>query len=166
MDLTITALEKADFPRIRDWIDPAVFRIFRAPVGDDQLERLLTRYKDGRPADLGFKAAAGPVPVGLIHVVLDWTNELAHVQQIIVGDPLLRGQGIGSRMLAHALRVCFARLHLHRVQLFVDEGNDAALHFYHRNGFRTDGLMREAAKAGDEFIGYYCLSLLASEWRE
>lgn len=165
MRITIANLERKDFPIIREWIDPGRFRIFHSPIGDDQLERLLTAYGDGRVRDLGFKAVdESGQAVGFIHVVLDWANEIGHIQQILVGEPGRRRQGVGSAMMEHTLRVCFEEYRLHRVQLFVDEDNEAAVAFYRKQGFHTDGLMREAQKIGERFLGWYCMSMLVREW--
>lgn len=164
--MIVTALERRDFPVIREWIDPKLFPIFHAPIGDDQLERLLTRSRDGRLTDLGLKAVddAGAA-LGFVHVVIDRANEMGHIQQILVGEPGLRRRGVGSAMMRQALRICFEEHRLHRMQLFVDEDNEGAVAFYKKQGFHTDGLMREARKVGNSFLGWYCMSMLQSEWR-
>jgi len=165
--MVITDLERCDFPVIRGWIDPSLFRIFRAPIGDDQLEGLLSKRSDGRLTDLGLKAVDDTgSAIGFIHVILDWANDLGHIQQILVGEPGLRRQGAGSAMMQHALGVCFDEHRLHRIQLFVDEGNEPALAFYRKQGFHTDGFMRESRKIGDRFVGWYGLSMLQSEWNK
>ena len=168
MKITIADLDRSDFPVIRDWIDTDLFGVFHAPIGDDQLEVLLTRSRAGKLTDIGFKAVDDDTgeAIGLTHIVLDWTNELAHIQQMLVGRPELRRRGTGSAMMRHALAVCFDRHGLHRVQLFTDEDNEAALSFYRKHGFHTDGFMREARKVNDRFVGWYCLSMLASEWSD
>jgi uncharacterized protein len=163
--MLITDLERNDFPVIREWIDPNLFTIFHAPIDDDQLERLLTRQRDGRLTDLGLKLTDDTgKPLGLVHVVFDWANELGHIQQILVGDPGRRRQGVGSAMMQHTLRLCFEEHRLHRMQLNVWEDNEPAVAFYRKQGFHTDGLMREARKIGDRFIGLYCMSMLRREW--
>jgi len=164
--MDIADLDRGDFPVIREWIDPTVFRIFHAPIGDDQLERLLTRRRDGKVTDLGLKAVADAgATVGFIHLVVDWANDLGHIQQILVGEAGRRRRGIGSALMRHALQLCFGECRLHRMQLFVDEGNEAALAFYRKQGFHTDGFMREASKIGDKYVGWYCLSMLQREWQ-
>lgn len=164
--MKIVELECRDFSSIREWIDPGLFRVFHAPVDDDQLERLLTRHRDGRMTDLGLKAVddAGRI-LGFIHVILDWANELGHIQQILVGEPGQRRQGVGSAIMEYTLRVCFEEQRLHRMQLFVDEENEGAVAFYRKQGFHADGLMREAEKIGDRFVSWYCMSMLEGEWR-
>jgi len=167
MNIKLQPLRREDFPIIRDWIDPNIFRIFKQPIDDFQLETLLTKYgDDGKPVDLGFAAKdidRGCI-VGFIHAVIDWKNELAHIQQIIVGNNADRKQGIGSFLMRELLKKCFQDLKLHRAQLFVDEDNTAAVNFYYKMGFKTDGLMRDATKHNGKFISWYCMSLLEKEY--
>lgn len=163
--MTITELDCRDFPIIRDWIDPNLFRRFRTPITDDQLEGLLTRRRDGRLTDLGLKAADDTGrPLGFVHVVFDWPNDIGHIRSILV-DPASRRQGVGGALMRHTLRACFEEQRLHRAQLFVEEENATAGAFYRKQGFHTDGLMRDGWKVEDRYISWYCLSLLESEWR-
>ncbi len=166
MDIILEELERTDFPIIRDWIDPDVFRIFTAPVDDAQLERLLTRSIGGRINDLGFRAVdrtTGEI-VGAAHVVLNWRADLAHVGQIVVGGPERRGQGIGTAIMKMILPICFEEHGLHRVQLFVDEPNVQAIRCYEKAGLQKEGLMREASRRGDEHVSLYSMSILTHEW--
>jgi RimJ/RimL family protein N-acetyltransferase len=160
-------LEPHDFPLIRSWIDPRVFRIFHDPVDDDQLRRLLTSYDDGRPRSLGYRIVrcADTEIIGLIHAIIDWKNDLAHIGQLIVGDPDLRGRGIGAAALRLFLPICFEELGLHRAQIFVDEDNQSAIACYEKVGFKREGLMREATKTAEGYVSWYSMSILAGEWR-
>ena len=54
-EIRLEKLTRADFARIRPWIDPGTFRVFHAPVDDDQLAALLTAHEDGRPISLGYR---------------------------------------------------------------------------------------------------------------
>jgi len=167
IEIRLEELEPKDFPRIRPWLDPGTFRVFRAPVDDSQLGRLLTHYVDGKPTSLGYRVVRtsdGEV-IGLIHATIDWRNNLAHIGQIVVGDPALRGLGIGTDVIRRFLRVCFDDLDLHRAQLFVDEDNAEAIACYRKAGFRVEGLMREATKVGSKYISWYSMSILKEEWR-
>lgn len=165
MEIQIRSMERSDFPRIREWIDTRLFRIFRDPIGEDQMEKLLCREEGGRPVDLGYVAVDGGTgePLGFIHAVLDWKNELAHVQQV-VSDPGSRREGVGTALMRHVMAICFDHHRLHRVQLFVDEDNEPALRFYGKLGFVSDGLMREATKRDNGFVSWHCMSMLATEW--
>ncbi|MFC1572556.1 GNAT family N-acetyltransferase [Candidatus Eisenbacteria bacterium] len=157
-----------DFPSVRPWIDPDIFPIFREPVDDEQLERLLTKHEDGRPTSLGYRIVLRQSAqlVGLVHAILDWKNHLAHVGQIVVGDPTLRNQGLGTESLRLLLGICFDRVGVHRAQLFVDEPNVAAVACYKKAGFVVEGLMREASRRKGAYVSWYSMSMLRREWQD
>jgi RimJ/RimL family protein N-acetyltransferase len=164
-EIRLEDLTRDDFPRIRPWIDPKIFRIFRAPVDDDQLLRLLTAHKEGRPTSLGYRIVreSDGAIVGVVHATIDWKNMLAHIGQIVV-DPPARGKGIGSAAMRLILGVCFNELGLHRAQLFVDADNDKAIECYRKVGLRVEGLMREATRVGSDYVSWHSMSILEDEW--
>jgi RimJ/RimL family protein N-acetyltransferase len=168
IEIRLEELSSEDFGRIRPWIDPRTFRVFHEPVDDDQLRALLTAYKDGKPVSLGYRMvrASDDEVIGLIHAILDWKNRLAHIGQIIVGDPALRGLGIGTDSLRRFLRVCFDDLGLHRAQLFVDADNTEAIACYRKAGFKVEGLMRDATRVDSEYVSWHSMSILEDEWRK
>jgi len=166
--IRLEALEPSDLPRILPWIDPDVFRIFRAPVDEEQLKQLLSSYKDEKPISLGYRIvrSSDSALVGMIHATVVWDNNLAHIGQIVVGDPDLRDSGIGTESLKLFLKICFDDLNLHRVQLFVDDDNYGAIACYKKAGFQIEGLMREATKTSSGYISWYSMSILEDEWRD
>jgi RimJ/RimL family protein N-acetyltransferase len=166
--IRLEPLTPEDFPLIRPWIDPRVFRIFHEPIDDAQLNRLLSKHEDGRPTSLGFRIVrlSDSEIIGLIHAVIDWKNNLAHIGQIIVGDRTNRRAGVGTASLTRLLRICFNELGLHRVQLFVDEDNSSAIGCYKKVGFKAEGLMRDAARTDDGYVSWYSMSILEDEWRD
>lgn len=166
-EIRLEDLTRTDFNRIRPWIDPAIFRIFKAPVDDDQLAALLTADEDGSVRSLGYRIVrvSDAEVIGLIHATIDWRNMLAHIGQIAV-TPALRGMGIGTAALRLFLRVCFDGLGLHRAQLFVDEDNPKAIACYRKAGFRAEGLMREATRVGSRYVSWYSMSILEDDWRD
>jgi RimJ/RimL family protein N-acetyltransferase len=165
MTIELEELQRGDFSRIRDWIDPAVFRIFKAPVDDRQLERLLSREEKGAPTDIGMRAIdpdTGEL-VGIIHTVINRENDYAHIQQLVV-EPSLRGRGYGSDILTAFLNIGFDAYGWRRVQLFVDEDNLPAIACYERVGFHLDGLMRDVIKTDRGYVGMCVYSILRDEW--
>ena len=167
IEIRLEELDRQDFARIRPWIDPRTFRMFRAPVDDDQLGALLTAHEDERPTSLGYRIvrASDAEAIGLIHATIDWRDMLVHIGQIVVGDPALRGFGIGADSLRFFLKICFEDLGLHRAQLFVDADNIAAVACYQKAGFQIEGLMREASRVDSDYISWHSMSVLADEWR-
>ena len=165
MNILLKELETTDFPVVKNWIDPKIFRIFRSPIDDAQLTRLLTKYQDGIQTDVGKKAidrGTGNL-VGFIHAVLNLENEYAHIQQIVV-HPKMRHQGYGASILRSFLDICFQDYDLHRVQLCTDESNEAAILCYKKVGFQVDGLLRDMTKEKGGFLGEYIFSILDYEW--
>lgn len=166
MTIHLEELERRDFPKIRDWIDPNVFHIFKLPVNDQQLERLLSKEEKGMPADIGLRAVDSETDeiVGLIHAVINRKNDYVHIQQIVV-DPRFRNRGYGSAILTAFLDICFNSYDFHRVQLFTEEDNGPAISCYKKVGFHIDGLMRDINRTVNGYLGTYIFSILHDEWR-
>lgn len=165
MDIKLEPLERTDFPRIRNWIDPEIFHIFKEPIDDGQLEMLLSKSLVGIPTEVGRRAIdqnKGEM-VGLIHAVLDLKDDMMHIQQIVV-NPKLRGQGYGSAILGNFIVECFAQFDLHRVQLFTEENNKSAIACYRKVGFKVDGIIRDRVKTKEGYLSTYIFSILSNEW--
>jgi RimJ/RimL family protein N-acetyltransferase len=83
--------------------------------------------------------------------------------QIRIGEKEERGKGYGTEavrlLLAHAHR----DLNLHRVQLHVLADNTPALHVYKNLGFRTEGLLRDAAFVDGRRVDVVIMSILSHE---
>lgn len=58
-----------------------------------------------------------------------------------------RGRGIGTRLFA-AAHAWAASRHLHRLELTVIDGNEAAQRLYHRLGYADEGVMRHTRRIG------------------
>ena len=166
MSIKLEKLERKDFQKIKEWIDPTIFRIFKEPLNDQQLEILLSKAKDGTPTDIGMHAVDtdNNKVVGVIHAVINNENDYAHIQQILV-DPDLHGRGYGSTMIASFIDLCFNSYNLHRVQIFTDEDNSKAISCYKKLGLHLDGLMRDTNKSNDGYFGTYIFSILIDEWQ-
>lgn len=164
--IQISELERSDFDVIRPWIDVKMFRVFREPVTDKQLERLMSRTVDGKPAEVGLKISENGVARGFLHAVVDAQNNLGHIQQILTNPDGGRRKGLGTILMKRFLEKGFNEMGLHRIQLFVDEPNSTAVSFYKSLGFHTDGLMRDALKVEGGYEGFYCMSMLADEYPE
>jgi len=165
MNIRLEPLTRGDFPKIRDWIDPEVFRIFKAPVDDRQLERLLSKEENGRPAEIGLRAVDAETDdlVGMIHAVIVQHQDLAHIQQMVV-DPDRRSRGYGAAILEAFLELGFTQHRLNRVQLFTDDDNRAGITCYRKVGFQLDGRMREIIKTQDGYKDECVFSILRREW--
>jgi len=158
MKLVLEELKTDDFPVIRDWIDPGVFKIFSSPVDDTQLMRLLSAYQDDMQTDIGIKAVdriTGSI-AGLVHALINRTGRYIHLQQIVV-NTAMRNQGLGAAMTRLFLNVCFQNHAANRVQLLTDIENHAAMSCYHRAGFQRER---------NSYQGEYLFSIHREKWEE
>lgn len=84
--------------------------------------------------------------------------------QIYLGEPRVRGQGLGRAALTETLAYAFGVLQLHRVWLHTFPDNLAAAALYRRTGFVQEGIERDAILADGSFVSQLRWSLLAPEW--
>lgn len=101
-------------------------------------------------------------------------NTLLHVNlrhrsgyfQIYLGEPSVRGEGLGKRALRETLAQAFEVEGLHRVWLHTFADNTAAEALYRRQGFVLEGIEREAIHLDNGiFLSQNRWSLLIQEWR-
>ena len=87
------------------------------------------------------------------------------MKSLAIGEPSLRGQGIGTQMVIKLLTLGFEQLGLHRIDLVVFDFNKAAINCYKRAGFTIEGRLRDARRFGDQYWSLYQMSILAPEWK-
>ncbi len=173
MEIALKPLEISDFDQLAKWIPSKRFHvqwcgtIFRFPLGETQLQKYLGKCGETPPRRLGFKAVdADNNMVGQIsfHIV-NVEHGYAHLGPILVGDPALRGKGIGSEMIYKMQEIAFEELKLHRIDLYVFDFNTSAIACYEKVGFAKEGLLRDTTRVEDEYWSPYLMSILAAEWR-
>jgi len=62
---------------------------------------------------------------------------------MMIGDASCHGKGLGTEVVATALKLCFDTLNFRKVFLDVIEGNKAAIRIYEKNNFLTEGILRQ-----------------------
>ena len=108
------------------------FTVFFEAKVATELSEFLTRYDEKRD---GFWTASlrdrveGSITIDGIHT----EKEGAHLRWFIISD-VLRGRGIGGRLIKEALNFCRSKGYK-RVYLWTFEGLNAAKHLYEKNGF-------------------------------
>ena len=143
MNVVLDELCQDDLSVVKDWIDPSIFRVFKAPIDESQLKGLLTNRQEDVLTDIGLKAlddVSGQC-VGFLHAVINARNNHAHLQQLVVASDKRR-----------------------RVQLLTHENNIAAIACYKKAGMTVDGLLRDITKCGNQYISEYFFSVLDHEW--
>jgi RimJ/RimL family protein N-acetyltransferase len=140
---------------------------FDFPLDESQLGRFfLTEVLDGGLRRMQFAAfdEGSQSPLGQIGFSRVWPKtNAAHLGPVIVA-PARRRQGVGSAMVSEILRLGFQQLHLHRIELVVFDFNTAAMACYEAAGFRTEGVLRDIVKMGDQYWHWRAMSILDHEF--
>ena len=169
-DLGLRPFERPDFDRLLAWIDtPESIMLwagpfFRFPLDAAQLEAY--RASAGPPSSprrIYTACETNGERVG--HIELnDIDSHSARLSRVLV-DPARRGQGFGRAMVRPILRLAFAELGLHRVDLLVFDFNRAAIRCYEAEGFVREGHLRDARRVGNAVWSLELMSILEGEWR-
>jgi ribosomal-protein-alanine N-acetyltransferase len=129
--VSVRPVERGDFPALLA-VDASSFHPrWRNSVGT------LERWAGVLPYFV--VAEDGEQVVGYCYCTIDGTGHGNLIRVAVHPDP--RRQGIGTRLLAEAMRY-FQRAGAHRITLNTQEGNEGAKRLYRRFGFRSLG--REA----------------------
>lgn len=81
--------------------------------------------------------------VGIVELM--YINHLhRHTEFQIIIDPIYQGQGFATPATKLALDYAFRTLNMHKVYLFVDPANKAAIHIYEKVGFSMEATLKEA----------------------
>ncbi|KAI0259817.1 acyl-CoA N-acyltransferase [Gloeopeniophorella convolvens] len=75
-----------------------------------------------------------------------------------------QGKGFGTEIVRWLVNHAFAKLALHRVSLYVLEGNDAALAVYKKIGFVEEGRARKYNWDGERWWDLILMAILDEEW--
>jgi RimJ/RimL family protein N-acetyltransferase len=84
---------------------------------------------------------------------------------IMIGDPNVRGKGIGTEAMILAMQYAFDNLGLHRLELGVTSDNVAALRCYERVGFKKEGVLREAVRRENGRVDSVWMAILVHEFQ-
>jgi RimJ/RimL family protein N-acetyltransferase len=171
--LILRFITESDFEHLKRWsISPEYLKQWAGPsltfpLDDNQL----TKYIDGanHPANserLIFCAVHEATQQVVGHIsfsILDRSNRSARIGKVVV-DPDYQGRGFGSRMMNEMLRIGFEGLGMHRLSLGAYDFNTAALKTYEALGFKREGVLRESALFGEQYVDCVELSILDREW--
>lgn len=100
---------------------------------------------------------------GLLRMFLPWhtTDLTMEVNEKDVWD-----RGYGSEAIDLLLSWAFDTLGFHRVSIGVVGFNTRALHFYEKNGFKREGVLREGYYCRHEYSDFVMMAILEDEFRE
>lgn len=177
--IKLAAGRSEDFEHILSWNEDrgAEFLLqwagpgFQYPLTREQLHRALDAAIAGTTQEhrlyriIATNPAGEEQTVGVVELArIDPANRSARVSHFLLGEPSVRGRGIGTEALRLLLAVCFDELDLHRVSLSVFDFNEGAIRCYEKAGFRKEGLLRDARRVGARYWSLYEMSILSHEY--
>jgi len=83
---------------------------------------------------------------------------------ILIGERDVWGRGIGTEAIGLLAGHAFLRLNLNRLYAGAHEANAGCLRAFEKNGFRREGVARQAMYVGGAYGNVVNLGLLRSEW--
>jgi len=173
MSLELEPFGRDDFRRLMGWIQSPEFLlqwagpIFKFPLDESQLQVYLEGDEIPVVQRRIFKAIQTESHTVVGHIELnhiDEKNRSATLCRVLIGEPSLRGRGIGAELVRRVLTIGFDQLGLHRIDLVVFDFNTPAIDCYKKVGFTIEGHLREARRLGERYWSLYQMSILAPEW--
>jgi len=175
MDITLREFTTEDIPRLVDWVNSGgedffvrwAGTAFEYPLTEPQLKAHMAEAEGAEATRRIFTAvdqAAGEVVGHAEFSRIDRKNRSASISRLLVGEPSARGKGIGKQIVSCLLDVGFGEMTLHRVDLYVLELHISALSMYTGLGFKTEGHLVEARRAGGKYWNAYYMAMLEEEW--
>lgn len=168
--IRLTAFEPRDLPVLTGWYQDAEFmRLFDADAAHPKTERQVAEYVEGLLKSttayvFSIRPLGSDEMVGFMEIDgIVWSQGIGWLA-VGIGDPALRGQGIGSEAMRLLLDFAFNELNLRRVQLTVFSYNDAAIRLYEKLGFRREGVFREFLMRDGQVYDLLLYALLRREW--
>lgn len=164
----------SDFEQLIDWVDTKEFLFqwgganqFDYPLSKSQLSNYIENANREDSNTFAYKVVHVKSGETIGHISLsriDRMNRSGRIGRVLIGNRNVRGQGVGQQMIEAVLKIAFEELGLHRVSLGVYDFNASAIACYEKAGFTKEGLLRDAAKVGNEYWDLYEMSILENEW--
>jgi RimJ/RimL family protein N-acetyltransferase len=175
MDITLREFTPDDIPRLVDWVNSGgedffvrwAGTAFEYPLTQAQLEAHLAEAEGPEATRRIFAAVDHATGEAVGHAEfsrIDRKNRSASISRLLVGEVPARGKGIGKQIVSRLLDVAFGEMALHRVDLYVLELHVSALSMYKSLGFKTEGHLVEARRAGGRYWNAYYMAMLEEEW--
>jgi RimJ/RimL family protein N-acetyltransferase len=167
--VALTPLDDSDIDAVQGWQnDPAVRDLtmgFRLPVQKETVRDWIAGLRGpGQQNRIVYAIRHDGAAAGLIHLYDIAPFQRRATLGVLIGNPALRGQGIGHVATLLILDFAFRGLDLRKVGLEVLAGNTAAIRLYEGLGFVREGLKRQEYFADGHCWDSLVFGLLRAEF--
>lgn len=101
--------------------------------------------------------------VGVVELI-DINTIHRHCEIQIIIDTKFQGQGLAQEGMHAGIEYAFSVLNLHKIYLYVDVENPAAIHIYKKLGFQEEGRLRQHYFAEGRYHDSLMMGLFADEF--
>lgn len=168
--VVLRAIEEADLELLHQWgADPDLWNLlggWRFPSSMRQMRS----WFEGLAADQLNQRFAVELPgtglVGTANLVeIDWKNNHAF-HGMMIGDPAMRGRGLGVDVIMAVMRYAFDELHLARLDGSMIAYNEASLKTYCRKcGWKEEGRQRDWYYRGGRYWDRIMVGVTEPDYR-
>ncbi|TBW83518.1 GNAT family N-acetyltransferase, partial [Staphylococcus hominis] len=142
---------------------------FNYPLDEEQLKEYIKYTNKENSSKISYKVIIeeNNSKKSIGHIALnniDFKNCSATLSKVLVGDPQMRGQGLGPKIIKKIWKKAFEDLGLHRIELGVVAFNKSAIKSYKKSGVIKEGEKRDFRKLNGEYYNLWQMSMLESEW--
>lgn len=166
----LRAVESYDIPVLTRWLNDADVMLYWGRPGNtvsqvevEAQERVNAARGNSRKYIIQTKAGEA---IGQIdYYDLDWQNRSAWTS-IMVGEKEYWSGGYGTDAMRTLLGYLFHQLGLHRVVLTVHASNVRAQRSYAKNGFVSEGVLREWAHFDGAWVDGVIMAVLSQDFEQ
>jgi len=166
--LHLRAVEESDLDTIKSWQSDPRLRDdivgYPFPINDQKVSTWLQDlHPSPVPSTVHFAIEFEKRPIGLVSLRdINWIHRCASTS-IYIGDPRLRGLGLGRGSMALLTDYAFRSLGLHRLSATILALNTKSIAMFSSLGFVHEGDLRDRFFVGGEWHMALSLSLLATD---
>ena len=159
--------DESDYERFISWVDSEESMIvfsgkeFTYPITKEQLNKYVTAENR-----FIYKVINAETNEVIGHAELnniDNRNRNARICRVLIGDIKNRNKGFGKEIINELVRIGFADLKLHRIDLGVFDFNIQAIKCYEACGFEIEGKFKDISRFGGKYRSVYNMSIINQE---
>ncbi len=100
---------------------------------------------------------------GVVELIdIDYIPRTCEIQVIVMSR--FRGRRLAQQAMKKALEHAFFILNMHKVYLYVDTANKAAIHIYKKLGFHLEGTMKEQFYANGSYRDSHFMAIMKRDF--
>ena len=166
----LRAIEPSDYPLLFDWVnDPSVMVYWGRPGNTQSLAQVIEEEERQAARNNSRKYLIETCDKRKVIGQIDYydLDSIARSAwtSIMIGNAEYWGGGYGTEAMRILLHYLFNQVGLHRVALTVHESNTRAQRSYEKNGFVSEGILRDWMFFDGSYVNGVLMAVLEDDFR-